>query len=57
MPQYKEIQSGKGDAFSPLICLVLLLANSLRIFYRLGEVFDDVLVYQVCLYACFFRDC
>jgi hypothetical protein len=46
LPQWKQIRAGKGEAFSPLICLILLSANILRLFYWLGERFDQVLVWQ-----------
>lgn len=45
-PQYRAIEKGQGEAFSPLICFILLASNILRLFYRLGKVFDDTLVYQ-----------
>lgn len=44
--QFWDIRRGKGEAFSPLVCLVLLSANIIRIFYWFGERFDDLYLYQ-----------
>lgn len=33
IPQYNEIRSGKYEGFSTKVCLILLIANALRIFF------------------------
>lgn len=37
IPQYLDIRNGKGEGFSSLVPLVLLAANTLRIFFWIGQ--------------------
>jgi hypothetical protein len=37
IPQYLDIRNGKGEGFSSLVSLVLLAANTLRIFFWIGQ--------------------
>ncbi|XP_062923216.1 solute carrier family 66 member 2 [Mobula hypostoma] len=47
IPQYREIQkSGNTEGFSTHVCLVLLVANILRLFFWFGRNFDVTLVWQ-----------
>jgi len=47
VPQYAQIKQTKSTgSFSTHVCLVLLLANSMRIFFRYGEVYEDALLLQ-----------
>ncbi|XP_061532317.1 solute carrier family 66 member 2 isoform X3 [Phycodurus eques] len=47
VPQYQEIQrSSNTDGFSTRVCLVLLLANILRIFFWIGKQFELTLLLQ-----------
>lgn len=46
LPQYLLIINGSGSSFSTLVCLVLLVSNITRVFFWLGEPFDDTLLYQ-----------
>jgi uncharacterized protein with PQ loop repeat len=47
VPQYGQIKQTKSTgSFSTHVCLVLLLANSMRIFFRYGEVYEDALLMQ-----------
>jgi len=46
LPQYVSIKGGKGEAFSTFVCFVLLTSNVLRLFFRIGNPFSEVLVYQ-----------
>jgi len=47
VPQYAQIKQTKSTgSFSTHVCLVLLLANSMRIFFRYGEVYEDALLAQ-----------
>lgn len=50
IPQYKEIATtGNTEAFSSLVCFILLTANILRIYYWVYERFTIVLVLQALL--------
>lgn len=50
VPQYKEIATSENTkAFSSLVCLILLTANILRIYYWIYERFTVVLVLQALL--------
>ncbi|XP_066540687.1 solute carrier family 66 member 2 [Hoplias malabaricus] len=47
IPQYQEIQkSGNTEGFSTRVCLVLLVANILRIFFWVGKQFELTLLLQ-----------
>ena len=47
VPQYAQIKQTKSTgSFSTHVCLVLLLANSMRIFFRYGEEYEDALLAQ-----------
>ncbi|KAF7653644.1 hypothetical protein LDENG_00080440 [Lucifuga dentata] len=47
MPQYQEIQrSSNTEGFSTRVCLVLLIANILRIFFWIGKQFELTLLLQ-----------
>ncbi|XP_076123739.1 solute carrier family 66 member 2 [Alosa pseudoharengus] len=47
VPQYQEIQrSGNTEGFSTRVCLVLLIANILRIFFWIGKQFELTLLLQ-----------
>ncbi|XP_020494805.1 solute carrier family 66 member 2 [Labrus bergylta] len=47
VPQYQEIQrSNNSDGFSTRVCLVLLIANILRIFFWIGKQFELTLLLQ-----------
>uniref|UniRef100_H3CTR9 Solute carrier family 66 member 2 n=1 Tax=Tetraodon nigroviridis TaxID=99883 RepID=H3CTR9_TETNG len=47
IPQYQEIQrSGTSEGFSTRVCLVLLTANILRIFFWIGKQFEVTLLLQ-----------
>uniref|UniRef100_A0A671UZC9 Solute carrier family 66 member 2 n=1 Tax=Sparus aurata TaxID=8175 RepID=A0A671UZC9_SPAAU len=47
VPQYQEIQrSSNSDGFSTRVCLVLLIANILRIFFWIGKQFELTLLLQ-----------
>ncbi|KAL2093091.1 hypothetical protein ACEWY4_010403 [Coilia grayii] len=47
VPQYQEIQrSGNTEGFSTRVCLVLLVANILRIFFWIGKQFELTLLLQ-----------
>ncbi|XP_028814504.1 PQ-loop repeat-containing protein 1 [Denticeps clupeoides] len=47
VPQYQEIQrSNSSDGFSTRVCLVLLIANILRIFFWIGKQFELTLLLQ-----------
>ncbi|XP_026166524.1 solute carrier family 66 member 2 isoform X2 [Mastacembelus armatus] len=47
LPQYQEIQSsGNTKGFSTRVCLVLLIANILRIFFWIGKQFELTLLLQ-----------
>ncbi|KAI4904457.1 hypothetical protein NFI96_001676 [Prochilodus magdalenae] len=47
IPQYQEIQhSGNTEGFSTRVCLVLLIANILRIFFWIGKQFELTLLLQ-----------
>ena len=48
IPQYRTIaRSGNTDGFSPMVCFVLLMANSLRILFWFGKHFELPLLAQV----------
>ncbi|KAJ3596579.1 hypothetical protein NHX12_002984 [Muraenolepis orangiensis] len=62
LPQYQDIQrTGDTSGFSTRVCLVLLLANILRIFFWLGKQFELPLLLQsvvmVCTMFCMLRLC
>ncbi|KAM9377257.1 solute carrier family 66 member 2 [Pholidichthys leucotaenia] len=47
VPQYQEIQkSSNSEGFSTRVCLVLLIANILRIFFWIGKQFEVTLLLQ-----------
>ncbi|XP_078257895.1 solute carrier family 66 member 2 [Rhinoraja longicauda] len=47
IPQYREIQrSGNTEGFSTHVCLVLLVANILRLFFWFGRHFEVTLIWQ-----------
>ncbi|KAF3689097.1 PQ-loop repeat-containing protein 1 [Channa argus] len=47
LPQYQEIQkTSNTDGFSTRVCLVLLVANILRIFFWIGKQFELTLLLQ-----------
>ncbi|XP_050929501.1 solute carrier family 66 member 2 isoform X3 [Lates calcarifer] len=47
VPQYQEIQkSNNSEGFSTRVCLVLLIANILRIFFWIGKQFELTLLLQ-----------
>uniref|UniRef100_A0A3B5LKK5 Si:dkey-246g23.2 n=1 Tax=Xiphophorus couchianus TaxID=32473 RepID=A0A3B5LKK5_9TELE len=47
IPQYQEIQrSSNTEGFSTRVCLVLLVANILRIFFWIGKQFEVTLLLQ-----------
>lgn len=47
VPQYKDIQrTNNADGFSTWVCLVLLMANILRIFFWCGKFFEVTLLVQ-----------
>lgn len=47
VPQYKDIQrTNNADGFSTWVCLVLLMANILRIFFWCGKFFELTLLLQ-----------
>lgn len=47
IPQYQEIQkSGNTEGFSTRVCLVLLIANILRVFFWIGKQFELTLLLQ-----------
>lgn len=47
VPQYQEIQrSSSTEGFSTRVCLVLLIANILRIFFWIGKQFEVTLLLQ-----------
>jgi len=47
IPQYYKIRQGKGEGFSTYVCLVLLVANLLRLFF-----WCVLYVCIVCVYVC-----
>ncbi|CAG5107740.1 Oidioi.mRNA.OKI2018_I69.chr1.g3467.t1.cds [Oikopleura dioica] len=56
LPQYQQIRETRTTgSFSKHVCLVLLIANSLRIFFRVGEVYETALFLQavVMIFAMF----
>ncbi|XP_067905257.1 solute carrier family 66 member 2 isoform X1 [Heterodontus francisci] len=47
IPQYREIQkSGNAEGFSPHVCLVMLVASILRLFFWFGKHFEVTLLWQ-----------
>ncbi|XP_030644690.1 solute carrier family 66 member 2 [Chanos chanos] len=47
IPQYRDIKrSQNAEGFSTYVCLVLLVANILRILFRFGRYFEDPLLWQ-----------
>ncbi|XP_028306165.1 PQ-loop repeat-containing protein 1 [Gouania willdenowi] len=47
VPQYQEIQrSGSSEGFSTRVCLLLLIANILRVFFWIGKQFELTLLLQ-----------
>ncbi|XP_029289348.1 PQ-loop repeat-containing protein 1 [Cottoperca gobio] len=47
VPQYQDIQrSSNSEGFSTRVCLVLLIANILRIFFWIGKQFEITLLLQ-----------
>jgi hypothetical protein len=50
LPQLLETRrTGHTEGFSPFVCLILLVANSLRICFWAGKRFSMVLLFQVCV--------
>jgi len=48
IPQYRDIaRSQSTDGFSPMVCFVLLMANTLRILFWFGRHFELPLLTQV----------
>ena len=48
IPQYRDIaRSENTDGFSPMVCFVLLIANTLRILFWFGRHFELPLLTQV----------
>ncbi|XP_062292444.1 solute carrier family 66 member 2 [Scomber scombrus] len=47
IPQYRDIRrSQNAEGFSTYVCLVLLVANILRILFRFGRYFETLLLWQ-----------
>ena len=47
IPQYRDIaRSANTDGFSPMVCFVLLMANTLRILFWFGRHFELPLLTQ-----------
>ncbi|CAL9697206.1 unnamed protein product [Knipowitschia caucasica] len=47
VPQYQDIQkSSNTEGFSTRVCLVLLIANILRVFFWIGKQFESTLLLQ-----------
>ncbi|XP_072531575.1 solute carrier family 66 member 2 isoform X4 [Salminus brasiliensis] len=47
IPQYRDIQRAQNaEGFSTYVCLVLLIANILRILFRFGRYFETALLWQ-----------
>lgn len=47
IPQYRDIKrTKKAEAFSPFVSLILIIANTLRVFFWLGSDFPVVLLIQ-----------
>ncbi|XP_007253120.1 solute carrier family 66 member 2 isoform X2 [Astyanax mexicanus] len=47
IPQYRDIQrTQNAEGFSTYVCLVLLIANILRILFRFGRYFETALLWQ-----------
>ncbi|XP_068169057.1 solute carrier family 66 member 2 isoform X2 [Antennarius striatus] len=47
VPQYQEIQRrSSSEGFSTMVCLVLLIANILRVFFWIGKQFELTLLLQ-----------
>ena len=50
IPQYRDIARSQNiDGFSPMVCFVLLMANTLRILFWFGRHFELPLLTQVIL--------
>ena len=48
IPQYRDIARSQNiDGFSPMVCFVLLMANTLRILFWFGRHFELPLLTQV----------
>lgn len=48
IPQYRDIaRTQNTDGFSPMVCFVLLIANTLRILFWFGRHFELPLLTQV----------
>ncbi|XP_011479617.1 PQ-loop repeat-containing protein 1 isoform X4 [Oryzias latipes] len=53
VPQYRHIRrSQNAEGFSTYVCLVLLVANILRILFRFGRYFETVLLWQSIVMIC-----
>ncbi|XP_043993945.1 solute carrier family 66 member 2 isoform X2 [Gambusia affinis] len=53
IPQYRDIhRTQNAEGFSTYVCLVLLVANILRILFRLGRYYDDALLWQSIIMIC-----
>nr|XP_054590634.1 solute carrier family 66 member 2 [Nothobranchius furzeri] len=47
IPQYRDIRrTQNAEGFSTYVCLVLLVANILRILFRFGHYFETLLLWQ-----------
>ncbi|KAA8586117.1 hypothetical protein FQN60_007686 [Etheostoma spectabile] len=47
IPQYRDIRrTQNAEGFSTYVCLVLLVANILRILFRFGRYFETLLLWQ-----------
>ncbi|CAL9691239.1 unnamed protein product [Knipowitschia caucasica] len=47
VPQYRDIKrTQNAEGFSTYVCLVLLVANILRILFRFGRYFETLLLWQ-----------
>ncbi|XP_027892674.1 PQ-loop repeat-containing protein 1 isoform X2 [Xiphophorus couchianus] len=53
IPQYRDIhRTQNAEGFSTYVCLVLLVANILRILFRFGRYYDDALLWQSIIMIC-----
>lgn len=51
IPQYRDIaRTQNTDGFSPMVCFVLLIANTLRILFWFGRHFEIPLLTQVWIF-------
>lgn len=53
IPQYRDIRlTQNAEGFSTYVCLVLLVANILRILFRFGRYFETLLLWQSIIMIC-----